>query len=128
MCRLFFPVTYIDQNGLTVHNVDWIMACVTLVWSTVLVNGFPSSFFQVGRGLGQRCSLSPFLFIPVVDVISLKINKAKVSSIINGHRLANRINVSHLFFVNDILTFGMVSRAHWMAHSLLLFFPCKKRG
>lgn len=62
--------------GLRSHNVEWIMACTTSVCFVVLINGLPSTFFCVGRELGDGCSLSPLIFILVMDGLSLKIKEA----------------------------------------------------
>ncbi|GMI90851.1 hypothetical protein HRI_002754400 [Hibiscus trionum] len=40
----------------------WISMCVSTARIAVLVNGFPSIFFPISRGLRQGCPLSPYLF------------------------------------------------------------------
>jgi len=70
------------------------MACVSLVWFIVLINGYPSSFFWAEMGLREGSSLSLLLFILVMDNLSLKINEEKALGIFSGLRLAKWINVS----------------------------------
>lgn len=52
--------SYVDWNyihillhriGLEMHNIEWIMECVTLIKYVVIINGYSTSFFGIGRGL-----------------------------------------------------------------------------
>lgn len=61
--------------GLNSNMINWIMACVELVDYAIIINGIPSPFFHVERGLRQGCSLSPLLFILAMNSLSLHINK-----------------------------------------------------
>lgn len=64
----------------------------------VMINGYPSSFFWVGRGLRQGCSLSPLLFILITDDLSLNIKEGKSLDLFKDLRLSNRVITIHLFF------------------------------
>lgn len=59
--------------GLNNQCANWIMACVENVNYAIVINGIPSSFFSATRGLRRGCSLSPLLFILVMDSLSLHI-------------------------------------------------------
>ena len=89
------------------------MACVTNVRYAVIINGFPVRHVGVGRGLRQVCSLSLLLFILAKDGLSHKIKNACMESESNALKMGNGINISHSFFVDDILIFGMISRMAW---------------
>ena len=49
------------QIGLPVEVTNWIMACIPLENFSILINGFPTSFFKCSRELSQGCHLSPLL-------------------------------------------------------------------
>jgi len=46
------------------------MLCVTTASFSVQVNGELADYFKSSRGLRQRCSLSPYLFVISMDVLS----------------------------------------------------------
>lgn len=41
----------LHRIGLQMHNIEWIMACVTTIRYAVIINGYPTSYFGVGKGL-----------------------------------------------------------------------------
>jgi hypothetical protein len=55
--------------------IDWILSCVSGSNFAVLINGEASRFFKSERGLRQGCPLSPFLFILIMEALSLLLNK-----------------------------------------------------
>ena len=61
----------------------------------VLINGSPSQSFNGTRGLMQGCPLSPYLFLLIIEGLSLLMNKAKVENKIR------RVKVTrHYLFVS----------------------------
>jgi hypothetical protein len=58
------------------HWVQWIMACVATVLYSVHFNNVPLEPFTPSRGLRQGDSLSPYLFLLVVDGLSKLVQKA----------------------------------------------------
>jgi hypothetical protein len=66
----------LDQIGLDRLNKSWIMGYITLVNTTMLVNGTPTDFFRCHRGLRQGCPMSPMLFLLVIEALSRMINQA----------------------------------------------------
>lgn len=106
--------------GLNENCTNWIMACVVDVNYAVLVNGIPSSYFTAARGLRQGCSLSPLLFILVMDTPSLHIQKAMKEKRCNPLKLCRGISVSHNLFVDDILLSAMLCRDSWICLHVIL--------
>lgn len=101
------------------------MARVEEVNYAVLINGFPSPFFKVARGLRQGCSLSPLLFILVMGSLSLHIKREIQQNFCQPLPICRGIFISHNFFVNDILITAILCRASWIClHEILEIFQC----
>ena len=56
--------------------IHWIRLCITTPSFSVQVNGELGGYFQSKRGLRHGCSLSPYLFVLCMNVLSLKIDVA----------------------------------------------------
>jgi len=95
------------------HNIEWIMACVTTIRYVVIINGYPTCYFGVGRGLQHGCSLSPLLFILSVDGLSHKIKNACLGGEFQALPMGRGVRNSHNFFVDDIVIFGIISKMMW---------------
>eukprot|EP00253_Pinus_taeda_P006854 PITA_06854 len=109
--------------GLKSKGIEWIMACVENVNYSVIINGIPSPFFIVERGLRQGCPLSPLLFILVMNSLSLQLNKAASAQRYRPVKICKDIFLSHNLFVDDILIFAMLCKASWSClHSILQKF------
>ena len=74
------------------------------------MNGIPANFFQASRGLRQGCSLSPFLYILMVDSLSRKLIAGKNVGIILGIISAVGVEaIKHALFADDTLLLGGAS-------------------
>jgi hypothetical protein len=89
------------------------MGCITLVNTTVLVNGVPTNFFKCHRGLRQGCPLSPLLFLWVVEVFSGLLTQAVESVTFQGLKVVVSTFISHLLFVDEVLILGYVKIEYW---------------
>lgn len=87
----------------------WIQFCISTLRMPILINGSPSEFFQTSRGLKQGNSLSPFLFVIVMEVLSCIISRATQVEFIHGFKVGGKkgegFQVSHPLFVDDTLLF-----------------------
>ena len=63
------------QIGMSLEMVEWILGCIQSTSFAVLINGAPSHFFFLARGLRQDFPLSPFLFLLVAEALSRIIQK-----------------------------------------------------
>lgn len=87
----------------------WILFCISSVKFSVLVNGKPSGFISILRGLRQGNPLAPFLFIIVMEALSRLLDKAVMGGYIRGFDIGRHrdleVTVSHLLFADDTLIF-----------------------
>nr|GEU51236.1 RNA-directed DNA polymerase, eukaryota [Tanacetum cinerariifolium] len=91
---------------------SWIRACLYSARTLVLVNDSPMPEFSLGRGLRQGDSLSPFLFILIMEGLHLTLVAATRSQNIQGVTIGET-NFSHFFFADDV-----VIRTEWGRNDL----------
>ncbi|XP_050233384.1 uncharacterized protein LOC126681873 [Mercurialis annua] len=92
--------------------VQLVMACVTTVSYTFLVNGRELGPLIPSRGLRQGDPLSPYLFIMCAEGLSAIFSKYVSQQLIHGCRIARTAPIlSHLFFADDILIFFRATTA-----------------
>ncbi|KAJ0828828.1 putative RNA-directed DNA polymerase [Helianthus annuus] len=85
----------------------WIGACLKSSWASVLVNGSPTSEFNLQRGLRQGDPLSPFLFILAMQALDVIMTRANERNIFQGIKLPNEGPcISHLCYADDVIFMG----------------------
>ena len=104
------------------------MACLSSGNFVVLVNGTPSKFFKASRGIRQGCSLSPLLFILVIEGLGLLIADARDHGLIRGINISPLLALTHLLFVDDVILLGSGALSEWMAFDVILSTFCKASG
>ncbi|KAG7576912.1 hypothetical protein ISN45_Aa03g012390 [Arabidopsis thaliana x Arabidopsis arenosa] len=85
--------------------VNWIRACVCFPSFSVSINGVTSGFFKGKTGLRQGDPLSPILFVMVMNVLSLMLNKAAEEGSFKYHPGCEDLKLTHLCFADDLLIF-----------------------
>lgn len=86
--------------------VKWIMACVSTIQFTLLVNGSITQNFNPSKGLRQGDLLSPYLFLMCSNILSLALIKAEENQDLKDVKLGrNGLSFTHLLFVDDSLLF-----------------------
>lgn len=106
-----------DQNW-----IRWVMALVTTVSCSILLNGSPSGTFKPSRGLRQGDPLSPFLFILMMEGLGRAIILAKEEGRIQGLRLTlNGDTLTHQQFVDDPMLKGTPTVKEAKAFKQFLF-------
>ena len=115
-----------EQFGFGDKWRNWIYFCISTTRFSVLINGTPCGFFASSRGLRQGDSLSPLLFVLVMEAFSRLMDRAVVRDYLEGFSVANNtrsdLKVSHLLFADDTLIFCGVERdqlVHFEGSSLV---------
>ena len=98
--------------------------CISTVRTTVLVNGTPTEFFSMFRGLRQGDLPSPHLFVLIMAAFSGLIARAEEKGFIRGFKVmgrsGKRVYVSHLLFIDDTFFFARIMGTNWNVGSGLL--------
>jgi hypothetical protein len=107
---------------------QWILSCVTNANIGVLINGEPSSFFKSERGLRQGCPLSPFLFILIMQGLSLLLAKRVEDQHLVGINFSNYFKLVHLLFCDDVLILLKAEQGEWYVIKETLQLFCLASG
>jgi hypothetical protein len=129
LSKAFDRVNWLYIRMLLIHLgfglvfVNWIMACLSSVSFSILLNGSATNFFLAERGLRQGCPLSPLLFLLVAEGLSRFISGEKLGGRFTGIKITNGLTITHLLFVDDILIFcdGSTRDADTLSEGLTLF-------
>jgi hypothetical protein len=100
-----FVKSLLEKLGFHSKWVQWIMTCVTSLRYTVRFNGVPLAPFSPPCGLRQGDPLSPYIFLLVVDGLSVLLKKFGQMGRVEGIRVCRRApSISHLLFDDDSVT------------------------
>jgi hypothetical protein len=109
-----FLMFLMERCGFGVKWRNWIHFCISSVRFSVLINGTPCGFFPSSRGLRQGDSLSPLLFVLVMEALSRLMDRAVVRGYLEGFSVdnanASSLKVSHMLFADDTLVFCGATR------------------
>ena len=100
-----FLLKVLQALGLPGTFIHWISLCITTASFSVQVNGELTGYFQSKRGLRQGCSLSPYLFIICMNVLSKMLDGAAAKGVIGYHPKCKNIDLTHLCFADDLMVF-----------------------
>jgi hypothetical protein len=81
--------------------LKWMRACIFESSMSVLVNGSPTNYFKVGRGLRQGDPLSPFLFLIVAEGLAGMIRRAVQIGKFKGFQVNPDVQFQILQFADD---------------------------
>ncbi|KAJ0483299.1 putative RNA-directed DNA polymerase [Helianthus annuus] len=85
----------------------WIGACLKSSRASVLLNGSPTDEFTITKGLRQGDPLSPFLFVLVLEALSIVMKRAVDVGLFRGVKLLKDGPVlSHFCYADDVIFIG----------------------
>ncbi|XP_026378101.1 uncharacterized protein LOC113272490 [Papaver somniferum] len=90
----------LHKHGFEEKWIDWIRWCVSSSHLSVLVNGGSTEKLKPSKGLKQGDSLSTYLFLLVVEILSKLINDAGERGQIHGFRVAKLLNLEKSIMVS----------------------------
>nr|GEW25967.1 RNA-directed DNA polymerase, eukaryota, reverse transcriptase zinc-binding domain protein [Tanacetum cinerariifolium] len=94
----------LDKLGFGIKWCNWIKARLTSDRNSILINGSPTSEFSLKRGLKQGDSISPFLFIIVMEGIHMPLNDGLAANMFHGVKFGSPgMHLSHLFYADDVI-------------------------
>ena len=92
----------------------WMKFCVSTIQFSVLVNGSLVGFFGSTQGLRPGDSLSPLLFMLVMEILSRLLKRIEEGDFIRGFQANSRsqrgLHISHLFFADETILFCDATR------------------
>lgn len=81
------------------------MACMSNVQYSILINGKLNGCIKPNKGIRQGDSLSPFVFVIVMDYLSKLFQKLEEQGKVRVY-VSENCHLTHLLFANDILIFA----------------------
>ena len=98
-----FIISVLQAMGLPSQFIHWIRLCISTAAFSVSVNGSLEGFFTSARGIRQGCSLSPYLYVILSNVLSKLLNEAAEADEFAYHPQCQGVQLTHLSFADDIL-------------------------
>ena len=68
-----FLLTLLSRTGFGSSFISWVTLLYTGIRSSVLINGYRSSWFYPSRGVRQGCPLSPLLYVVTMEVLAVSL-------------------------------------------------------
>ncbi|XP_026440533.1 uncharacterized protein LOC113339485 [Papaver somniferum] len=103
-CHSLF--TILEKHDFGAKWISWIKWCVTSSHLSILVNGSSTEKLKPSKGLRQGDSLSPYIFLLVVEVLSKLITDVVERGQLTGFQVVeNGTIISLLHFADDTLIF-----------------------
>ncbi|KAM2566578.1 hypothetical protein TB1_009061 [Malus domestica] len=102
-----FLLSMMAKLGFAPLFCSWIMECISSTSFSFIINGTPTGFIMLERGLRQGDPLSPYLFLLCTEGLSMLIRNGLERGAINGYRVSPAgTPITHLFFADDYVLFG----------------------
>ncbi|KAL0401945.1 UNVERIFIED_CONTAM: LINE-1 reverse transcriptase [Sesamum latifolium] len=110
--------------GFPEQFILWIIECVTTPSFSVCLNGSPHGYFRGARGLRQGDPMSPYLFVLVMEVLTLLLRQIiDQDGGFSYHWKCGEMQLCQLGFADDLLLFSKadMSLVHIFKRALTVF-------
>lgn len=101
-----FLISVLEAMSLPGKFILWIKRCIELASFSVQINGELAGYFNSKRGLRQGCSLSPFLFVICMQVLTKLLDRAAREGRLGYHPYCKDLSLTHLCFADDVIVFS----------------------
>ncbi|VFQ90505.1 unnamed protein product [Cuscuta campestris] len=91
--------------GFSSHAIKILVANLKSTHFSILINGEPTGFFKMERGIKQGDPLSPILYILGVEGLSRSLNHHVNSGFITPFNAGRCPKINHLAFADDLILF-----------------------
>lgn len=99
-----FLMMAMEKLGFPNHFIRMIYSCISTVHYSIKVNGALVGYFKGKKGIRQGDPISSYLFTIAMTVLSSILNK--VPDHFKFHWRCKEINLTHLFYADDVLLFS----------------------
>ena len=106
-----FVIKVLEAQQFPPMFITWVKECISSPRFSVAINGELAGFFEGKKGLRQGDSISPYIFIMLMEVLSRLLDKAQSEGSFRLHPLCSDPMLTHLLFADDLLVFSDGSRA-----------------
>lgn len=100
-----FLLTILQAMEFPEKFIEWIKACLTTSSFSISINGALCGFFEGAKGLRQGDPISPYLCVIAMELLSCMLNNAAAERKLEFHTKRRRIQLTHLYFAEDLLIF-----------------------
>lgn len=100
-----FLIDILHEMQFGLKWITWMKNCISTASLAVLVNGSPTDFFAIEKGLRQGDPLSPLLFNLYANELSCLLNQFLNGENFSGIRISQNFALNHLQFADDTILF-----------------------